>query len=183
MTSLARHLGRLQELISGKRVNRLIFIRDARLPISATAKVTQQRLTELTQSGTRVLRPPVEAYAALNVLRELWNKAAENDLTVGESNVSMAQLKSWLAEKTPRPLQELLDACQGVGISPPEQLTDKLVETIRGQWIMPLKDAAEKMVIPETELAKLVMEIPEIAGLLVGPPAILFLNPEALSRT
>jgi hypothetical protein len=37
--------------------------------------------------------------------------------------------------------------------------------------------------VPETGLAKFIIEIPEIAGLLEGPPAILFLNPESVSRT
>jgi KaiC/GvpD/RAD55 family RecA-like ATPase len=183
MTSLARHLGRLQAAISGGKVTRLIFLRDARLSIKPTATVTQQRLRELAQKGMQVIRPPAEAYAALNVLRELWNKAAENDLMVGDSPVSIGQLKSWLVEKTPRPLQELIDACQQAAVSLPEELADKLLEILTGQWIMPLKDAAQKMAVPETALAKLIIEIPEVAGLLVGPPAILFLNPEAVSRT
>jgi hypothetical protein len=183
MTSLARQLKRLQGLIATEKVTRLIFLRDARLPISPTAIVTQQRLKELEESGMQVVRPPAEAYAALNVLRRLWNQAAENDLTIGDSVVPMGQLKSWLAEKTPRPLQELIDACQEPAVSVSPELGDKLLEILAGQWIMPLNDAAQKMAIPETELAKLVIEVPEIAGLLAGPPAILFLNPEALSRT
>lgn len=183
MTSLARHLGRLQTMISSGKVNRLIFLRDARLPIKPTATVTQQRLQDLVQKGMQVLRPPAEAYAALNVLRELWNKAAENDLIIGDSSMSMGQLKSWLVEKTPRSLQELIDVCQGVTISALDQLIDKLIETLKGQWMVLLKDAAQKMAVPETELAQLVIEKPEVAGLLAGPPMVLFLNPEAVNRT
>ena len=183
MTSLARHLKRLQELINRKKVTRLIFLRDARLTISPTAAMTQQRLKDLEKSGMQVVRPPAEAYAALNVLRRLWNQAAENDLVIGDSTVPMGELKSWLAEKTPRDLQELIDACREAGAPVPENLSDRLVETLTGQWVIPLKDAAQRMAVPETELAKLIVEIPEIAGLLAGPPAILFLNPEAVSRT
>jgi hypothetical protein len=182
MTSLAKHLKRLQELINKKKISRLIFLRDARLPISPTATVTQQRLKELETSGLRVVRPPAEAYAALSVLRQLWNKAAENDLTIGDSTVSMGQLKRWLVENTPRPLQELIDTCQQAAVSLPEELADKLIEMLAGQWIMSLTEAAPKMAMPETDLTKLIVEIPEVAGLLVGPPAILFLNPEAVSR-
>ncbi|MBI5968667.1 MAG: hypothetical protein HY882_12540 [Deltaproteobacteria bacterium] len=183
MTSLARHLGRLQAMISSSQVNRLIFLRDARLPIKPTATVTQRRLQDLVQKGMQVLRPPAEAYASLNVLRELWNKAAENDLSIGDSSMSMGQLKSWLVKKTPRPLQELIDACQGITISPLDELIDKLIETLKGQWMVLLKDAAQKMALRETDLAQLVIEKPEVAGLLSGPPMVLFLNPEAVNRT
>ncbi len=182
MTSLAKYLKRLQELIDKKKVSRLIFLRDARLPISPTAAVTQQRLKDLGQRGMRILRPPAEAYAALNVLRRLWNQAAENDLVVGDSTVSIEQLKSWLAENTPRDLQELIEACQETAGPLPTDLADKLLEILAGQWIMPLKDAAQEMAVPETELAKLIIETPVVAGILAGPPAVLFLNPEALSR-
>ncbi len=68
MTSLAKHLKRLQEIINKKKVTRLIFLRDARLSISPTATVTQQRLKDLEKSGMHVVRPPAEAYAALNAI-------------------------------------------------------------------------------------------------------------------
>jgi hypothetical protein len=80
-------------------------------------------------------------------------------------------------------LQELIDACQEAAAPVPENLSDRLLETITGQWVIPLKDAAQRMAVPETELAKMVIETPEVAGLLAGPPAVLFLNPEAVSRT
>ena len=183
MRSLASQLGRLQEILSKGRVNRLIFIRDARLPISTTAKVTQQRLHELKQKGMQILRPPAEAYAALNVLRELWNKAAENDLTIGDSIVSIGELQKWLLEKTPRPLQELIDSCEEAAISPPKELADKLLEILKGLWLLPLKDLAEKMALAEVELVRFVVENPEVAGFLNGPPGLIFLNPDAVSRT
>jgi hypothetical protein len=183
MTSLARHLGRLQELVGEKKITRLIFLRDARLPISPTATTTQQRLKDLARKGMQIIRPPAEAYAALNALRQLWNKAAENDLTIGDSTVSMGQLQQWLAEKTPGPLRELLEACHGTAISPPEELADKLIEILKGQWVISLENAAQKMALPEKKLARLVMEKSEVAGILAGPPVVLFLNPEAVSRS
>jgi hypothetical protein len=183
MTSLAKHLKRLQELIDKKKVTRLVFLRDARLPISLTATITQQRLKDLSQKGMQVIRASAEAYAALNVLRELWNKAAENDLTIGDSTVSIGDLKRWLAEHTPRPLQELIDACQEVAVRRWEDWADKLLENLIGRWLMPLEDAAQKLSMPEGELARLVIETPDVAGLLAGPPAVLYLNPEAVSRT
>jgi hypothetical protein len=36
--------------------------------------------------------------------------------------------------------------------------------------------------IDEGELTRFVIEKPDITGFLAGPPAILFLNPEAVSR-
>jgi hypothetical protein len=153
------------------------------LPISPTAAGTQQRLKDLARKGVRIIRPPAEAYAALNALRQLWNKAAENDLAVDDSTVSMGQLKDWLAEKTPRPLQEILGDCQETTVSMPDDLTDKLVETLTGHWIMPLEDVAQKVAVPKEDLARWIVGMPAVAGLMVGPPAILFLVPEAVSRS
>ncbi|MGD0625432.1 MAG: ATP-binding protein [Thermodesulfobacteriota bacterium] len=183
MTSLAKHLKRLQEIINKKKVTRLIFLRDARLSISPTATVTQQRLKDLEKSGMHVVRPPAEAYAALNVLRRLWNKAAENDLTIDDSTVSMGQLKSWLAEKTPRPLQELIDACQETAAPLLADLSDKLLEILAGRWVMTIEEVAKKLTMNEADLARFATETPDVVGLLAGPPKVLFLNPEAVSRT
>jgi hypothetical protein len=183
MTSLASQLKRLLDLIDRKSVSNMIFLRDARLPISARAKVTQQRLQELTKKGARVIRPPAEAYAALDVLRELWNKAAENDLAVGDSTVSMGELKKWLAENTPRSLQDLVeDACKGIEQPSPVDTGERLLEILRGRWIMPLRDAAIELTISEGHLSAFLSEDQEVAGFLDGPPPVLFLLPEAMSR-
>ena len=94
----------------------------------------------------------------------------------------MGDLQRWLAENTPRPLQELADAIQEVTIAAPDALADRLLEILTGRWIIPLGDAAQEVGISEGELARFAMEKPDIAGLLAGPPALLFLNPEAVSR-
>jgi hypothetical protein len=183
MTSLARQLKRLQDLIAGGKVARLIFLRDARLPIAPTATVTQQRLKDLKKSGMQVVRPPAEAYAALNVLRQLWNQAAENDLVIGDSSVPMGELKSWLAEKTPRDLQELIDACQGTAAPLPADLSDKLLEILTGHWVMTMEEVANKLTMDPSDIARFATETPDVMGVLAGPPTVLFLNPEAVSRT
>jgi hypothetical protein len=183
MTSLARQLKRLQDLMAGGKVDRLIFLRDARLSISPTAAVTQQRLKDLEKSGMQVVRPSAEAYAALNVLRRLWNQAAENDLVIGDSSVSIGDLKSWLAAKTPRDLQELIDACQETAAPLPADLSDKLLETLIGRWVMTLEEVAKKLTMNEADLAQFTAEMPDVVGFLAGTPQVLFLNPEAVGRT
>lgn len=182
MNSLARRLKRLQDMSAQGQVTKIVFLRDARLPISPRAVRTQERLKDLVQKGTRVVRPPAEAYAALNVLRQLWAKAAENDLTIGDTGISMGQLQRWLVENTPRPLQELMDAVQEISLSAPETLADRLLEFLAGRWIIPIKDAAQELGMTEVELNRFVIEKPDLTGLLAGPPAVLFLNPEAVSR-
>ncbi len=181
MNSLARRLKRLQDLAGQKRISKLVFLRDARLPISPRAVKTQERLGELIRQGARLVRPPTEAYAALNVLRGLWNKAADNDLTVEDKNISLGELQRWLAEETPRPLRELMDALQEPQAAP-EVLTDQLLEYLQGRWVLPLPEAARGLGIGEEELIRFVIDKPEIAGLLAGPPRVLFLHPEAASR-
>jgi hypothetical protein len=184
MTSLAHQLRRLLDLMEKKSVSRLIFIRDRRLPISAKATVTHQRLQEFAKTGGQVIRPPAEVYAALEVLQQLWNKAAENDLTVGDSNVSMGELKRWLAENTPRPLQELIDeVCKETAEPLAVDTGDRLLEILRGRWIIPLDETAQYLALPEALLRRIVVETGEVVGFLAGPPAVIFLLPDAMSRS
>ncbi len=183
MTSLARQLKRLQALMDKKEVNRLVFIRDSRLPISQTAKASQQRLKDLTKRGMKTIRPEAEVYAALTVLRDMWNKAAENAFVIGDTTVSMGELKKWLAAETPRPLQDLIDSCRTVEGGLPEDLPDKLLEILIGKWIIPLQDVAQQVSVPETDLSQWIMQSPDIARILSGPPALIFLNPEAAERS
>jgi hypothetical protein len=182
MTSLAKRLKRLQDLLGQNKVTKLMLVRDSRLPISPTARTTQERLKELSKRGTKLIRPAVEAYAALSVLRKMWNEAAESDLLVGDSRVSMGELKKWLAEATPRPLQDLIDAFQEPRAEPPDNLLDRLLEVLAGRWVMPLEEAVILMKLPEKNLVQWITEAPDVAGILGGPPPIFFLNPNALVR-
>ncbi len=183
MRSLAGHLRRLQGLVEKKKVTRLVFIRDSRLPITTTAKATHQRLKQLTELGMKTVRPQAEAYAALKVLRDMWNKAAENALFVGDIGLSTEALKRWLAEETPRPLQELVETCVGLGGDVPQDLPDKLIEILTERWIAPLDEVARQIEVPEKELTQWIVESPDIAGIIGRPPALIFLNPEAVDRS
>lgn len=183
MTSLARQLGRLQDLLKSGAFSRVILVRDSRLPVSATAQQTQRRLRQLSESGNAVIRPGAEVYAALNVLRKLWAKAAESDLIVGDDAIEPGELQRWLAEKTPRPLRELFDAFadgESHGTSGPQE---RLLEQLMGKWVLPVSDVAAQLGIDEQSLMRLIENQPEVAGLLIGPPAVVFLMPEAVSRS
>jgi hypothetical protein len=183
MTSLARQLGRLQELLKAGRFARVILVRDSRLPVSATAQQTQRRLRQLSESGNAVIRPGAEVYAALNVLRKLWAKAAENDLIIGDDAIEPGELRRWLAEKTPRPLQELIDSlAEGESVGN-HGLQERLLEKLMGKWILPVSEVAAQLGTDEQSLMRQIENQPEVAGLCIGPPAVVFLLPEAASRS
>jgi hypothetical protein len=97
--------------------------------------------------------------------------------------VPIGELKSWLAEKTPRDLQELIDACQETAPPLSADLSDKLLEILTGRWVMTIEEVAKKLTMNEADLARFATETPDVVGLLAGPPKVLFLNPEAVSRT
>lgn len=65
----------------------------------------------------------------------------------------------------------------------PDDLPDKLMEALVGHWVMPLKEVAQKVSLPEEDLARWIVGMPVVASLMVGPPAILFLVPEAVTRS
>lgn len=182
MTSVARHLKRLQDLVAKGKVSRLIFVRDARFPLTKTAVVAQQRLRELKEQGHGLILPSAEAYAALKALRRLWAEAAEETLNVGDHLVSLGELQQWLAEQTPRPLQELWDACQAVVGGPDTHTIDRVHEGLVGRWVRTLPDLAMDLGMPSQLLEQSISEHPEVAGLLSGPPAVVFLNPSAVNR-
>jgi hypothetical protein len=80
-------------------------------------------------------------------------------------------------------LQELIDACQETAPPLSADLSDKLLEILTGRWVMTIEEVAKKLTMNEADLARFATETPDVVGLLAGPPKVLFLNPEAVSRT
>ena len=110
MTSLAGRLRRLKTQREAAHLQKLVLIRDARTPLSGTAKRAQQYLKEL-QSGDAVFyRPSAEVLAALDALCRLISDADSGDLAVAGRTLAPATVRQWLAEHLACPLVDLRDA-------------------------------------------------------------------------
>jgi hypothetical protein len=184
MTSLATRLKRLGQLNAQKKFDELVVVRDQRLPITATAKATQQRLRELAGSGARVVRLSAEAYAALAALRRLLADAAAGDLTLNGRPVQPEELKAWLAQNTPAAVVEAVRAVAGDADDTPSQqeLASRVQELLVGRWIVPLDAIAADARLSLDDLRDVAARESAIFGVIRGERDLLFLRSSAIER-
>ena len=81
LRSLWPRLKRLPALIKDRRVEKLLLLRDVRLPIGKNAVKVNQVLDELCAQGAQFIRPSHEVLAALDALRRLLSDAKAGDLS------------------------------------------------------------------------------------------------------
>jgi len=105
MNSLAARLKRLKNQVSQRRLDRLVLLRESRIPLSPSAKAARQYLEELEQQRAVCVFPAVEALAALDALRELLSDAKSGDLAFHGDTISPQTVEQWLAAH----LEESLD--------------------------------------------------------------------------
>jgi hypothetical protein len=180
MTSLAARLRRLQAVAGSGRFKRLVLIRDERLPISATAKTTRERLNALEQAGHPMLRPPAEAYAAIAAARQLLAEAAAGDLSLDGKPVAPEDLKAWLAGNLSAVAAEVLDAIDGAAGRHADELVERIQEVLDGVWIAQASDIAARVGVEEAALLDRLATQQRAIGVLTGAPAVVFLRPEGL---
>jgi hypothetical protein len=189
MTSLASRLRRLGQLNARKQFDELVVLRDQRLPVSTSAKATQQRLRELAENGARVVRLSAEAYAALAALRRLLADAAAGDLTVDGRSVQPEELKAWLARNTPAAVAEAVRAVAGEAVETTSQqeLASRVQELLVGRWIVPLQAIAADAKLPLDDLRDVAAREGSIFGVIRGGTGgeqdLLYLRSSAIERT
>lgn len=179
MTSLAARFKRL--LGVRERFDRLVALRDARLPISPTADKTNERLEELQQGGTPLVRPPAEAYAALAAVRKLLHDAAAGDLTLGARSVPVEELSAWLARHMPQPVRDL---CADVLGDVPAELPAlaPLQALLQEQGLLELSAAAARAALSADAVRHAARAHDDVLGYLPGPPEVLYLRVAGLRR-
>ncbi|HYC93881.1 MAG TPA: ATP-binding protein [Thermoanaerobaculia bacterium] len=184
LTSLASRLKRLAQLNAQKKFDELVVVRDQRLPIKATAKATQQRLRELTDSGARVVRLSAEAYAALAALRRLLADAAAGDLTLDGRPIQPDELKAWLAQHTPSAVEEAVRAVTGdaADTASQQELASRVQELLVGRWIVPLDAIARDARLSLDDLRDVAARESALFGVIRGEQDLLFLRSSAIER-
>ncbi|MBN2370102.1 MAG: ATP-binding protein [Vicinamibacteria bacterium] len=183
MRSLAARLRRLLDRQRQNELRRLVIVRDQRLPIGTRAIATQGYLGDLQRAGAVLLHPSAEVYAALAAIRHLLADAAAGDLTVDGKEVPPEDLKTWLAERLPTCVGDLID--EVVSGTTPETGGDleRLQCALRESCIMELAAAAQSAQLPADWARVLAERNPNVIGRIEGAPELLFLHPEAMDRS
>jgi hypothetical protein len=180
MQSLAARFARLLALRS--RFDRLVLVRDARLPISPTAAATNARLKELQQSGCLVVRPAAEAYAALAAVRRLLAEAAAGDLTIGSRAVPVEELAAWLAREMPDPVRDFCADVLGEDQQAELPALATLQALLQDEGVLELSEAADRANVSKEAARQAATAQQELLGYLPGPPEALYARVAGLRR-
>lgn len=180
MTSLAARLKRLKSQVALRRLERLVVVRDARVPISAGAKAARQYLGDLEQQSAIVSFPSVEALAALDALRELLSDSMSGDLAHRGRALSPQTVGEWLVLHLSGEVRDFVDEVLGrnrpAGPVPASdtEAVERLNELLAERPLLALDEAAETLQCPVEELTATIRRHPAHFGLLGQPPTTLF---------
>lgn len=179
MNSLNNRLKRLRTQIAAGRLDRLVIIRDSRVPISPGAKATKQLLEDLEQQAA-VVFPSVEALAALDALRDLLSDAKSGDLACHGEAVSPATVEEWLLAHLSPALRDLVDDVfgareEGADSNRTSALEIEAISTLLAQHpVLTLDDAARALQLPAEAVAATIRRHPDHFVLLGQPPQVIF---------
>ncbi|MGE5193221.1 MAG: hypothetical protein ACM3U2_12060 [Deltaproteobacteria bacterium] len=179
MTSLAARFKRLKTQFALRRLDRLVLLRESRIPLSPGAKAARQYLEELEQQQAIVVFPTVEALAALDALRELLSDAKSGDLACQGRAISPQTVEEWLTTHVSAPLRDFGEEVLGMpNDAGPNASDTRDIEALNGllaqQPMLSLEEAARSLRRPIEEVAAAARRHPRLFGLLGQPPTTLF---------
>lgn len=180
MTSLAAAFRRLLEQVGSDQLDRLVLIRDVRVPVSPTAAKARQYLRELQENGrVKVVHPSVEVLAALDALRALLSDARSGDLACAGETVSPSVFEEWFRGQMSSQLQEfvreLLEPLSaGDETSPETALIESLQALLVEQPVQSLAQAAEQLGVSQQRLSDLSRRFPHAVGVLGSEDSVVF---------
>jgi hypothetical protein len=173
MTSLAGTLRRL----NASPPERLVLLRDDRLPLGRHATRTRQYSEQLLTKGARWVKPSAEALAALDALRILLSEAKSGNIERHGETLPTATVEEWLKINLPLSLKDLLDDLLPQK-SPDETddfaLCEDIAELLHRHYLVKLEDAACMLKAEAAAVEECARRHADRFGLLDGPPAVLF---------
>ncbi|MGO9601030.1 MAG: ATP-binding protein [Isosphaeraceae bacterium] len=178
MRSLLPRLKRLRQVLPDRRAEKLVLLRDVRLPLGKNAIRTNQMLDELNTQGARLIRPSHELLAALDALRRLLSDAKAGDLSNQGQTVTPETVQKWLAENMPGVLRDLLDEIVAYPVPSDNgddgRLFDELLEVLAEHPVIALDEAAGTLKTDTGTLEATANARASDVGILRGPPVVLF---------
>jgi len=177
MVSVAAQLKRLKSQFTPDRLKRLIVLRDGRVPLSKGAKVASQALSQLVEQGATIVERSSEVFAALDALRALLSEAKSGDLARDGQPVTPQTVEEWLKLHLPDNLRDFVDCVIGDPSSaePLDTLRlEELATLLAERPVISLDDVAMALKSTVATIAAIIERHPEMARLLIGPPAVVF---------
>ena len=148
---------------------RLLLLRDRRLPISATARMTQQRLKSIEEKGGRFVAVSEEAVESLAALRRLLADAQSGDLAYQGDSVPTSGVVEWLAGHVPAAVEPLVSE-----IDVSYLLNPKLTDLLAQRKMVSLEQAAQALRSRPEEVESCARRDPRLFGMLGGRTPVLF---------
>jgi hypothetical protein len=167
--SLAARLRKIGEAWNAPSGQRLIILRDTRLPISEKAEKTRQRLKAIEDKGGRFVPVSQEAVESLAALRRLLADAQSGDLAYRGDPVAPTRVIEWIAGHLPASLDPLVSE-----IEVPDLLSPKLADLLAQRKIVSLPQAAQELQSRPEEVESCARRDPRLFGILGGSVPILF---------
>lgn len=169
--SLANHVKKISDSWQPASNQTLLLLRDARLPISRTATVTQQRIANIQERAGRLVTVSQEAVEALAALRRLLSDAESGDLADHGEPVKADAVERWIAGHLPAALDPLIS---DFGAAPPDRITPALSALLAERKMVTLEDAARSLEVPPGEVEACARRDPRQFGILGGGTTALF---------
>jgi hypothetical protein len=177
INSLAGRLRRLKDLKPGERHARLVILRDPRLPIGKVTQAIRGYVGDLARTGARLIHPSLEALYSLDALRRLLAAAKSGNVTLKGEAIRTSTVSEWITSHLPDSLEEFLQQITTSAALPlPQEVTNRedLLELIEQRCVIPVDAAAAELNLPRGEVLRLLSGSPDLAGLLEGPPQVLY---------
>jgi len=178
-------------------IGELVLVRDSTLPIPATSKVARRRWAELQENGARVVRPTVEALAALEALRTLLSDAKAGDLSNDGQTVEPRTVEEWvrkqlldeqlekLAAEVLHPSAEIIQHA-GSGVARPgpqvDELFNDLLDEMQRRHVAPADELAAVLKADANDIVGCAGNHPAEFGLIGEPPTLVFEKCAAASQ-
>jgi len=180
--SLASRLKKLSETWKPAANQKLLLLRDARLPIGPKAKACHQRIADIQKQGGRLVTVSQEAVEALAALRRLLSDAESGDLAHHGEPVLSGAVEKWIGGHLPAALDPLVSEFGAPAPAALTDLTSALAALLAERKMVTLEDAARSLEVAPVEVEKCARRDPRQFGILGGRIPALF-QPVTISDT
>lgn len=174
--SLGPHLKRLLENTPRKDGARTVLVRDPRLPVSKQAIRTRERLQQLSARGIPLVKPTVEALAALAALSEILADAKSGDLAHdGEAipgNAVLQWLRGLRQDLSVEPVEQLVSSLLTEPDVPADATEQDLAELVSRARVLEVDAAAAELGVSAKRLLDIAQKDPDRFLVLRGPPEV-----------
>ena len=154
---------------------KLVLLCDERMPISRTAKKTEEYLKRIEQHDGQWMAIAPEVVAALDAMRKLLADAAAGDLDLAGEQIPAHTVLNWLRTHLPMPLREFADQltvpANDMAAGPQ---CDQLLEFLGERCIVAVEEIAEALQTGSDQILELAERRPDLFGLIRGERLVLF---------